>query len=95
VHTGAHNRRYETVLAHSYATIRRTAAESISLVVPLKIMLTPTSVPIAHTELTGQALPIITASSSVTMPSSSNQPLPGSGRSRNDSTNSSAPSNTR
>ena len=41
---------------------------------PLKNMLTPTSVPIAQTELIGQALPIIAASTSVTMPSTSNQP---------------------
>ena len=48
---------------------------------PLKNMLTPTSVPIAQTELIGQALPISAASTSVTMPSNSNHPLPGSGRS--------------
>jgi hypothetical protein len=33
-------------------------------------------VPIAQSELTGQALPIIAASTSVTTPSNSNQPLP-------------------
>jgi hypothetical protein len=64
-----------------YATIRRTATESISRVMPLKNMLTPTSVAIAQTELIGQALPIIATSTSVTMPSNSNHPLPGSGRS--------------
>jgi len=64
-----------------YATAWRTATESISRVMPLKNMLTPTSVPIAQTELIGQALPIIAASTSVTMPSNNNHPLPGSGRS--------------
>jgi hypothetical protein len=67
-------------VACRYATIRRTANDSISRVMPLKNMLTPTSVPIAQTELIGQALPIIAASTSVTMPSNNNHPLPGSGR---------------
>ena len=38
-----------------YATIRRTGTESINRVMPLKNMLTPTSVPIAQTALIGQA----------------------------------------
>ena len=49
----------------------------------------------AQTELTGQALPMIAARTSVTMPSNSSQPLPGSRRSSNDSTNSSTPWSTR
>jgi hypothetical protein len=37
-----------------WVAIFRTASDSISRVIPLMIMLMPTSVPIAHTELEGQ-----------------------------------------
>ena len=76
--TASAERPANAVACH-YATIRRTATESISRVMPLKNMLTPTRVPIAQTELIGHALQIIAASTSVTMPSNSSHPLPGSG----------------
>jgi hypothetical protein len=43
-----------------YATIRRTATESINRVMLLKNMLTSTSVSTAQTELIGQVLTITT-----------------------------------
>ena len=67
--------------SNRYATTRRTARLSIRRVMPLKNMLIPISVPTTHTALDGQVLQIITARISVTIPSTSSQPLPGASRS--------------
>jgi len=52
--------RYMDSSGHSYAAAAaatlRTAKESITLETPLMIMLTPTSVPIAHAELAGHCI---------------------------------------
>src|SRR5262249_38958003 len=77
---------------YDQTTTRRTAIESISRVIPLNSILMPTSVPTTHAALDGQVLQIITARTSVTMPSNNNHPLPDNGRSWNDRTDSSTPS---
>jgi hypothetical protein len=50
--------------------------ESISRVIPLKSMLIPTSVPMAHSVLAGLVLQIRTLRTRVTMPSNTSHPRP-------------------
>ena len=58
------------------ATARRAASESISRVVPLKMRLMPTSVPMTQGLLEGHVLQTRTATIRVTIPSTSNQAEP-------------------
>ena len=51
--------------------------DSTSREMPLKKMLMPTSVPTTQAALDGHVLPIIAASTSVTIPSNSSHPFPG------------------
>ncbi len=48
---------------------------------PLNNMLIPTSVPMTQAALEGHVPQIIAASTSVMIPSTNNQPVPGAGRS--------------
>jgi hypothetical protein len=59
----------------------RAARENIKREVPLNSMLIPTRVPIIQGVLIGHVLQIMTARIKVTIPSKTNQPVPGSGRS--------------
>src|SRR5712671_1379494 len=76
----------------SLAAKRRAVRENIKRETPLKSMLTPTSVPIAHSVLHGQVLQIMKARITLTIPSKSSQPAPGIDRRKYDKTNSNTPS---
>jgi hypothetical protein len=72
----------------NFVAKRRTVRVNIRRETPLKSMLTPTRVPIAHSVLAGQVLQIMKARITVTIPSKSSQPAPGIDRSRYAKTNS-------
>src|SRR5262245_36043748 len=68
--------------------IRRTPDDMIKRLMPLKNMLTPTSVPIVHSLLFGQLPQMMNAKSSLMIPSNTSHPDPLSKRSMYDSANS-------
>src|SRR6202030_1608398 len=70
----------------------RAVIEYMSRVNPLTMRLTPTMVPMAHVELTGQGRQITYARSNVTMPSKRIHPEPGNARNWKNTTSSSTPS---